>query len=548
MITEIPNPQGETGIIEQESTLAGKRALITGASRDIGAAIAISLAREGVDVMGVYRDPAKKKRADATKKIIEEAGGSVELFQADVTTEAGMLMVEGALGDEELDFLVLSASGKDDRINVEAAQNLIDLSVPRIRRGGAIVLMQSIPGHFVSQLDDPINQAEFYEPIAISKRKGEDQLRAQIPNLEEKGIKVFVVCPPMVDGSSNVRLFKMIDKEAEQKNNAVSRKLGLPENVPMDYVGEQIANLLRHREEYPTGYTEFGNGMLDIRTLLGRWYDSPRTYIDTAIRTTDTGELREGIAYTIVSGEQAERQGEPEKFLDGVKFDSEQNSYGSFTPAPEHAQGHFTDASGLPKIYPGHKQIRTAAEYAILLMKNLPGNEEKNFRLAGAKGVEFKNPVIANSSTEMQIHALAQTQQEGIETSANFEMSTQTPDGKGVSSMSELTVAQYEDTEGRMQPDQLIEAMAQAAGSIGLDFDPEKFPLFGGIREITFTGSMPRRGDGLTFAVQVMPQGKRGFDKFEANVVVVNGDQIIATATGIQASLFPKSFIEKRLR
>ena len=63
--------------------LKGKVALVTGASRDIGRAISISLAKAGVKVLvNYFRD---KSMGDETVSIIEKNGGLAKAVYADVT-------------------------------------------------------------------------------------------------------------------------------------------------------------------------------------------------------------------------------------------------------------------------------------------------------------------------------------------------------------------------------------------------------------------------------------------------------------------------------
>ncbi|MGA3882129.1 SDR family NAD(P)-dependent oxidoreductase, partial [Bacillus pumilus] len=59
----------------------GKRALVTGASRGIGAAIALALAENGADVAFTYQRSADK--ANAVAKSIESTGRRAIAIQAD---------------------------------------------------------------------------------------------------------------------------------------------------------------------------------------------------------------------------------------------------------------------------------------------------------------------------------------------------------------------------------------------------------------------------------------------------------------------------------
>ena len=66
--------------------LNGKVAVVTGASRGIGKAVAIRLASEGAAVVINYN--GSKDRAEEVKKEIEAAGGKAEIKQCNVSDYA----------------------------------------------------------------------------------------------------------------------------------------------------------------------------------------------------------------------------------------------------------------------------------------------------------------------------------------------------------------------------------------------------------------------------------------------------------------------------
>ncbi len=89
--------------------LAGKVALVTGASRGIGKAIACKLAREGAKVIINYN--GSKEKAEAVKSEIEAAGGQAEVYQCDVSDyTACETFIQTVIKEEgSLDILVNNA-------------------------------------------------------------------------------------------------------------------------------------------------------------------------------------------------------------------------------------------------------------------------------------------------------------------------------------------------------------------------------------------------------------------------------------------------------
>src|ERR1041384_5480085 len=71
--------------------LAGKTALVTGASKGLGKAMAFALAEAGAQLVLVSRDQAK---LEATANGVRERGRSAEVWPADVTDETQVRELE----------------------------------------------------------------------------------------------------------------------------------------------------------------------------------------------------------------------------------------------------------------------------------------------------------------------------------------------------------------------------------------------------------------------------------------------------------------------
>ncbi len=115
-------------------SLSGKTALITGASRGIGRATAVRLARDGARIAVNFKGNAGA--ADETKKMVEQAGSSAVLIQGDVSVEADADRVVKetlAFGGGKLEILVNNAgTTRDDlliRMTPEQWDTVLDLNL-----------------------------------------------------------------------------------------------------------------------------------------------------------------------------------------------------------------------------------------------------------------------------------------------------------------------------------------------------------------------------------------------------------------------------------
>jgi 7-alpha-hydroxysteroid dehydrogenase len=105
--------------------LDGEVALITGASRGIGAAIAVELARAGADLVLVARGADDLERVAAA---VSDAGGSVRVIPADLTdaSETSGLIDAAVAEHGRLDMLVNNAGGAAPAPYLETTAEQLD--------------------------------------------------------------------------------------------------------------------------------------------------------------------------------------------------------------------------------------------------------------------------------------------------------------------------------------------------------------------------------------------------------------------------------------
>lgn len=204
----------------------GRIALVTGASRGTGAVVAQMLAERGGDVVINYR--SKGRRADEVANEIRALGRRVLPAQADITDHAATVAMFDAVGEYfgRLDLLILNASGglEKDRpaayamdLNLTAQVRCLDLAMPLMPQGSRVLFVTSHYAHFHGSAPVPT----IYEPVAVSKRAGEDALRARMPELSGKGISLVVVSGDLIEGTITPRLMErqnpgLIDTRREQ--------------------------------------------------------------------------------------------------------------------------------------------------------------------------------------------------------------------------------------------------------------------------------------------------------------------------------------------
>ncbi|MDH6236996.1 SDR family oxidoreductase [Cryobacterium sp. CG_9.6] len=194
-------------------SLIGKRVLVTGSSRGIGADTVSYFAAAGASVVINFRN--KEARAKKLADSIRAAGGTAITVGADLTDSASVTAMFETIRAEfgGLDILVMNASGGMESgmaadyamvLNRDAQVNLLTTALPVLGEGSRVVFVTSHQAHFVQTT---ATMPE-YEPVARSKRAGEDALRAMAPQLEKAGIGFVVVSGDMIEGTITATLLE----------------------------------------------------------------------------------------------------------------------------------------------------------------------------------------------------------------------------------------------------------------------------------------------------------------------------------------------------
>ncbi|QDE41481.1 SDR family oxidoreductase [Luteibacter pinisoli] len=190
--------------------LAGKRALVTGAARGIGAAIALKLAEDGADVAITYEKSADK--AEAIVAGIRALGRHAIAIQADAASpEASIAAVERTVADlGSLDILVNNAGvliagpfldqsveemNLQLNVNVRGVFVTTQAALKHIPDGGRIVTIGSNAGLAV-----PFAGIAVY---AATKSAMESFTRGLARELGSRAITVNLVRPGPIDTDMN---------------------------------------------------------------------------------------------------------------------------------------------------------------------------------------------------------------------------------------------------------------------------------------------------------------------------------------------------------
>jgi 3-oxoacyl-[acyl-carrier protein] reductase len=218
-------------------SLANKVAIVTGASRGIGRAIAESLAAAGASVVINHRDSAAQ--AAETVAAIEREGGRAVALQADMAkiSEVRRLVSTTLETFGALDILVNNAgvgnrtemSAMTERefdwtmaVNARGPMFAIQAAVPHMRDNGRVINISSCGTHIAQTTG-------LLAVYQMSKGALEQLARCYMKELGARGITINTVLPGFVETEL------ASDTPQEYKDNLVNRtalrRLGTPDEI-----------------------------------------------------------------------------------------------------------------------------------------------------------------------------------------------------------------------------------------------------------------------------------------------------------------------------
>lgn len=236
-----------------ELGLAGKAAIVTGATGGIGGAIACALSAEGVNLGLIMRDLDRgQAAADRIRSLYP--GSNVFLAKGDVTVlsevEAAVADLAARLG--RLDILVNSAGGSVRGLIEEVADEdwarymmVKPLGYVRTCRAAIPFLKESPCGRIINISGGHGKEPTNYSAMGATANAGTLGLTKSLADqMGPFGITVNAVCP----GHTNtVRWAKLIDRTARERGTGREEtEKFLLQRVPMGKVvePEDIANLV----------------------------------------------------------------------------------------------------------------------------------------------------------------------------------------------------------------------------------------------------------------------------------------------------------------
>lgn len=242
--------------------LQDKVALVTGASRGIGRAVALQFAQEGAKLIAIHYG-SNAAAAEKTASEVEALGAKTILIQADlkdgkkaadsIWAQFTLLALE-AIGDDKLDILVNNAGIAPAGPITDTTEALFDevmtvnFKAPFFIIQGAYAHLND-NGHVVNVSTGFTRIAAPMNPLYASSKGAVDTLSlALAPDLASRGITINAVMPGVTETDMNQAWLSDPQAREGAANWSAFKRLGRPEDA-----AELITYLSSDASRWTTG-------------------------------------------------------------------------------------------------------------------------------------------------------------------------------------------------------------------------------------------------------------------------------------------------------